>query len=84
MSDNEPFCEDTITPVKIRRFSFNDTSGSSDDLLRQPLDNSDEKKEGPGLKSRLVSTQNLQRPFACKLIDDGAECYVAYRDYALD
>lgn len=65
---HEPFYEECVTPVKIRRFSFDDdTSGSSchyaGGVKSQISDQCprDEKSVQAPLKSILVGTQKLQR-----------------------
>ena len=35
------------------------------------------------MKAMFRGFQKLQRPNACKLVEDGSECYVAYRDFGL-
>ena len=78
MSDNEPFFEDAITPVKVRTFSFSDTSVSS-----KEQEDSQKLSQPSMFKAVYQGAQKLQRKHACKLVSDGTGCYVAYQDYGL-
>ena len=83
LSDNEPFFEATVAPVREKRsFSFSDTSDSSGEAEKK-ITEGGKIANSFHMKAMFHGAQTLLRPNACKLVEDGSECYVAYRDFGL-
>ena len=80
--------------IKTRRsISVNNTTGSSNDsnpFCNQGLNETQMSPITPisawdsTYKAQFSGVQKLNRPRPCKLINDGTDCYVAYRNFGLD